>query len=308
MLKPLLAHSGDHLAGPTAGRIDPRALWAVLAQTHALPVDERPEAWALDLLTCTKTGRVGLLADHGHAWIRLVRPDGAYCSVGFFPDESTGVEPDERPGLRMPGMLLSPDKYDRVDWHDRSVRIHLDEAAYRNLVAWIEGLQAGRRSGALAFDLVDRSCVGFVVRAAAQVGVAVEAGLPPSRFLVGNAAGVVPARLRQVGYNLVLAALGGRATLGRQWWRTGTGGPRMQTIDGIAPMFASWGDVLNSPVPFYHVRALRDWQDRVLKAGTRLEGSAGAPTDQPGDAQPPHRADPDTAGAGGDLHQAQVAE
>lgn len=307
MLKPFLARSADRLAGPVPGRIDPRSLWTALAPTHALPPADWPAGFALDLVTCTKTGTPGLLADHGHAWIRLVQPDGRYASVGLFPDESTGVEPDERPGLRMPGMLLSPDKYDRVGWHERSVRIALDVAAHRRLIAWIEAMQASRRAGSLAFDLVDRSCVGFVVRAAATVGVDVGAAMPPSRFLFrGRPPG---GRLRQFGYNAVLAVLGGRAVLRRQW-RPGSGqSPELQAIDGIEPLFASWRDVLLRPVPFYHVRALRDWQAEVLAAGRRLSGSAPAAAPQEdGDRQPPYRADADAADTGGQLHQPLVPQ
>jgi len=336
MLKPLLARSGAvRLVGPQPGRIDPRSLWTRLEAGRSLPpdahppdtgpLDAPPPGHALDLVTCTRTGVPGLIADHGHAWIRLVQPDGRYCSVGFFPDESTGVEPEQRPGLRMPGMLLSPDKYDRVGWNERSVRIHLTVRQHRELVAWIVALQAGRLAGSLAFDLVDRSCVGFVVRAANRVGVAVAASVPPGRFLGEAVIDAVlrrprredPAepgrrrllgRLRQAGYNLVLAALGGRATLPRQWLPDADGTPVLRTIDGIAPLFASWRDVLEKPVPFYHVRPLRDWQARVLAAGTRLEGLSSPAPDQRRDAQPPHRADAHPAGAGGDLHQGLVPE
>ena len=317
MLKPLLARSGaDRLAAPEPGRIDQRSLWTTLVATHSLPPDACPPGHALDIMTCTKTGVPGLLADHGHAWIRLVEPGGRYCSVGFFPDDSTGVEPDERPGLRMPGMLLSPDKYDRVGWHERGVRIHLTGPAHAALIAWIEDLQEGRSSGSLAFDLVDRSCVGFVVRAAARVGVAVEAEMAPSRFLIdallrgrsgANRRGILRG-LRQAGYNAVLAVLGGRAALSRQW-RTGPqGGPVSGSVSGIEPLFAGWREVLHKPVPFYHVRPLRDWQGRIAAAGIRLEGLPGPAPEQHCDAQPPDRPDPHAAGAGGDLDQRMVAE
>lgn len=314
MLKPLLARSGaDRLIGDAPGRIDPRSLWTSLAPTHALPshalpAGARPPGHALDVLTCTRTGRPGLIADHGHAWIRLVEPDGRYASVGFFPDESTGVEPDQRPGLRMPGMLLSPDKYDRVGWNERGVRIRLSERGFADLVAWVEEMQAGRLSGSLAFDLVDRSCVGFVVRAAARVGVRVQAATAPSRFLVGDAAAILPRRWRQAGYNAVLAALGGRAVLARQWRPGLDASAELQTVDGIEPLFASWREVLHRPVPFYHVRPLRDWQARMAASGVRLEGLSGAAPDQRGDAEPPERADAHPAGAGGDLHQGLVPE
>lgn len=321
MLKPLLARSGgDRLVGPTPGRIDPRSLWTRLSASHAVAPDDRPAGHALDILTATRTGTPGLLADHGHAWIRLVEPDGRYCSVGFFPDESTGIEPDERPGLRMPGMLLSPDKYDRVGWNERSTRIHLDETEWRGLVVWIERLQAERMAGSLAFDLVDRSCVGFVVRAAARVGVTVEASVPPSRFVAdavlrrtrdaaaARGAPALPRAVRQAVYNLVLAALGGRATVNRQWLVRPDGGPELCRVHGLAPLFGGWHDVLRRPVPFYHVRPLRDWQQRVLDSGVRLGGSAPPAPEQACDAQPPHRADADAAGAGRHLDQGLVAD
>jgi len=162
------------------------------------------------------------------------------------------------------------------------------------------------------------------VRAAARVGVTVEAEMAPSRFLVDamlrRRAGWSSRRLlrflgglRQAAYNAVLAGLGGRSVLSRQW-QPEPGGPDqvgrpvLRTVTGIEPLFGSWRDVLVRPVPFYHVRPLREWQARVAAAGVRLDGSAGAAPEQRGDAQPPDRADPHAAGAGGDLDQGLVAE
>lgn len=241
-------------AAATPRRIERRADWT------NLDAGEPGPGCALEILTCTKEDRpAGLVQGHGHAWIRLWRDFDHYVSIGFYPDESTGIDPEDMPGLRMPGMLLVPDKYDRIDWPRKSVRLPLTPARFRAVVAWIEGLQAGRDRGALAFDLVDRNCVGFTVRAARRCGVQVRADQPILGFLPLPVPDVLMAARRLV-YRLGLALFGGRATLRRQWRGEK---PNVQeiTVTGIPPIFADLRAVLRQPVPFYHVRALQDWQD-----------------------------------------------
>lgn len=325
MLKPIWSQRRcDRLVSGVPGRIDRRSEWSELRFCGRVPMDEAPEDHALEILTSVRTGEPGLVENHGHAWIRLVRPDGCYSSLGFFPDESTEVEPDERPGLRMPGMLLMPDKYDRMDWNLRSVRLPLDQKAFTRVQKHLEDMQEGRLSGHLAFDLVDRSCVGFVVRIAAVAGVRVEAETRLTDFLgsrwrrrnpgIAASAGAPLRWLRFRLFNLCLYPLGGRVALRRQWLRHSDGGrERLHEVDRITPLFGGWRDVLGRPVPFYHVRALRQWQSRVVERGLSayvIDGQRGlgpcAVPEQAGDAEPPDRTNGDSTDAGGKGDQVVV--
>lgn len=315
MLKPMVRQSlCDRLPGPDAGRIDSRSAWTRLKPTHSYPASEAPRGYALDIMTCVKSGVPGLVHDHGHAWIRLVQPSGQYCSIGFFPDESTGVEPDEYPGLTMPGMLLSPDKYDRVSWNDQRTRIDLDRRTFDTVTAWIETLQAERSRGSLAFDLVDRSCVGFVVRAAAKTDVVVEASMAPSRFLLDpilSSVGltrlgripIIPRAMRQAIYNTILASLGGFVRLDRQWRNSGSGGAELETVDGLSPLFSGWREIFRNRVPFYHVRALRVWQMHETERTAKPAPLVSPLPDKPGNAKPPYGANANPARSSGKLDE-----
>jgi hypothetical protein len=266
MFRPLLTRRAAlRLVPKSPGKIDPRADWSRLAPGPQAD-GEPPPGPALELLSCAKTDRPGLLHDHGHAWIRIWDGAGRYVSAGFYPDESTRIDPEDVPGLRFPGMLLSPDKYDRIDWPGRSTRIALTEAQRLALIGWVEGLQARRMQGALGFDLIERNCVAFVVEAAAEVGVRVEAEVTLLGLLAGGSGAPGPAGrifgpLRRLVFKLGIAVLGGRRVLTRQW-RRGPEGPQAAEVAGIRPVFATPREVLTRRLPFLHVRGLMDWQAR----------------------------------------------
>lgn len=265
MLKPILwPGAAGRLVKPEPGRIEQRSCWSRL--DAGLRAGEAPPScgYALEILTASKTSPPGLSENHGHAWIRLWQADGHYVSVGFYPDESTGIDPETVPGLRYPGMLLSPDKYDRVGWPQISTLIPLSPDQHAELVAWIEDLQSCRNTGALMFDMVDRNCAGFVAAVAARAGVAVDADQPVLAFL--PSALHLPAvvsrwirPLRRLIYRMGLALFGGFSTLDWYWIREETGVKR-QSVCGQTPLFGSVWDVLRSNVPFNHVRAIQAWQ------------------------------------------------
>ncbi|MBD8890589.1 hypothetical protein [Roseibium litorale] len=256
---------------PEPGRIEQRSNWTRLQMEARAGVRAPACGHALEILTCSKLEPPGLSTNHGHAWIRLWRDDGCYASVGFYPDESTGIDPERVPGLRYPGMLLSPDKYDRVGWPGQSTVVPLRSDQYEQLAAWVEGLQAGRRTGALVFDMVDRNCAGFVAEAAALVGVEVKSDQPILGFLPGWMH--LPGRLsswllplRRLIYRLGLGFFGGFSTLDWYWVRE-EAGVRRQPVTGQTPLFQGVKDLLFKQVPFNHVRAIQDWQK--ARAGQR---------------------------------------
>lgn len=269
-------HAVDRPGGGPPGKLDPRANWTALVATRVLPQGAWPRTHVLEIVSICKSPPAGLVVNHGHAFIRLIDPDGGVRSIGFFPDESTGVEPDGNPGLRMPGMLLAPDKYDRIDWNPLVTAFALDAAQFRQLCAALETMQAGRLAGSLAFDILDRSCVGFVVRIAALAGIAVEAENRLSDFWFGNSAFGQAARaafqavflkwLCQPCFNAGLAWRGGLHALRVQYWMMDGQEPQRQTIAGLAPVFGGLGALWRTHVPFYHVRALRQWQVRHDRA------------------------------------------
>ncbi|SHM23576.1 hypothetical protein SAMN05444272_2110 [Roseibium suaedae] len=272
ILKPLLwPGSAERLVKPQAGRIEQRSNWTSL-QMEARPDIEPPGCgYALEILTGSKSEPLGLSSNHGHAWIRLWQEDGRYASLGFYPDESTGIDPERVPGLRYPGMLLSPDKYDRVGWPGQSTVIPLSRERFEALVAWIEHLQAGRQKGALVFDMVDRNCAGFVVEAAAQAGVKARADQPILAFLPawmhlppGLTGWIRP--VRRLFYRLGLAVFGGFSTV-NWYWSRGEGGDLIRCqVSGQKPLFETVRDLFSKKVPFNHVLALQQWQKR--QAGT----------------------------------------
>jgi len=223
----------------------------------------------------------GFARDFGHAWLRLLTPDGHVYSVGFFPDESMNLSPDRRPGLRMPGMLLHPDKYDGLRYPSRATRIPLSPSQFDDIVTYLEDLQAGRSEGTLGFGLVDRSCVWFLTEVAAIADVRIDATynlvraaivlLPhrllrrlPRRLRHGGLSegrvGAAAARAYSVLFNLGLYALGGRRVVTAEWVRTAEGSVAERRVSGLAPVFDRPHRIFGPTVPFFHVQALISWQ------------------------------------------------
>jgi hypothetical protein len=311
--------------GAPVGRVDERAAWRRLPVSRSLEPKETAEP-TLEIVSICKAERAGLLANHGHCFVRLIDAQGGVRSVGFFPDESLGVEPDEHPGLRMPGMYLSPDKYDRIDWNPRRLRVALSVERFDAIVGQIEAWQARSLADGADFDLVDRNCVGFVVHVAALAGVSAQAAMPPSDFLIEALPEGVQRVVRwlraaaggwtrAVGLNLVLAVLGGRRSLRRRRVVTGAGEVADQDGLRITPMFASWRAVLTRRPRFLHVRALRLWQEDLLRlhpdGWAPVEGGASpawaASQADHAQGQPPKRADADGADASGQRGQIGLA-
>jgi hypothetical protein len=267
----------ERLGASQPGPIDDRAQWAELRPVRWLDEQDRPSTPVLEIVSICKTDIPGLVVNHGHAFVRLVDTEGGIRPIGFFPDESTAIEPDDFPGLRMPGMLLLPDKYDRISWNPITTRIALSHADFDRICTAIERLQKERSQGTLSFDLLDRSCVGFVVRVARLAHIHVEAEVLVTDFLgKGTSASrteprriltlLIPQSVYRLAFNIALAVHGGFCTFSRQWERA-AGDVSLKPVDGIRPVFSRWRDVWSNHVPFYHVRALREWQRKVERQG-----------------------------------------
>lgn len=211
------------------------------------------------------------------------------------------------PGLRMPGMLLHPDKYDGLRYPSRATRIPLTAVQFGEIVAYLEGMQAGRADGSLGFGLVDRSCVWFLTEVAARAGVQIDATydlvqatmdlLPdvlrcrlPDKArcspLSGSPIGRAAWRVYDVFFNLGLYWLGGRRVMATQWVRTTDGSVVGRHVRDLNPVFDRPGSILGPAVPFFHVRALIRWQESF-----RPQDSA--------DPDPPDRRQHDTTEPGG---------
>ncbi|GLS21480.1 hypothetical protein GCM10007874_44970 [Labrys miyagiensis] len=267
----------DQLGGGQRGPVDARAQWTCLRPVRWLDESERPVAPVMEVVSICKANVPGLVTNHGHAFVRLIDCEGGVRPIGFFPDESTGIEPDDYPGLRMPGMLLLPDKYDRIAWNPLITRISLHREDFDRICGFVESLQNRRDEGSLSFDLLDRSCVGFVVRMARLAGVRVEAETWLTDFIGGESAPsrltpaslarrIVPRSLYRLLFNLMLSAHGGFCTVSRQW-QGETERYVLNQITGIRPVFSRLWEIWSRHVPFYHVRALREWQRAVELRG-----------------------------------------
>ena len=79
---------------------------------------------------------------------------------------------------------------------------------------------------------------------------------------IGHLGRLVPRPLYRLLFNLALSSHGGFCTVSRQWDKAGDE-PVLRMIRGIQPVFTHWRDLWSRHVPFYHVRALREWQRRV---------------------------------------------
>jgi hypothetical protein len=289
MFKLVLRRQAHYLTGSSAARIFPNASWQHLSPSFFLTEDEQGDSHCLELMSICRGDEPGLTKDHGHAWIRLIEPSGAVYSVGFYPDESTNVEPDEVPGLRMPGMLLSPDKYEKhhqKGWNCRSVRYPISEACFNKAKSSIETLQMDRLQGSLAFDLCEYNCVNFVINIAAICGVTIRANTSLSQladdiYLSGKLQSIsaflsnrLPRSLaitikhavrnfRSLFFNLALALLGGFSILPVQWGKSSEGDILHLQVEKLEPVFSSCKQILCKRVPFYHVREFRKWQLEV---------------------------------------------
>ena len=289
MFKLVLNRQADHLAGDTAGRIFPHSLWSSLSPNFFLDEDARAACHCIEIVSICRGDEPGIAQDHGHAWVRLIEPSGAVYSVGFYPDESTNVEPDEVPGLRMPGILLSPDKYEKhheKGWNCRTVRHSISQTCFNEAKEAIESMQLNRLEGSLAFDLCEYNCVQFVISIAAICGLTIRAQTSLcrltddiyfsgklrsschfflARFPKGVSASMLGAanRVRSIVFNSSLAMLGGFSILPRQWSKSANGNVLQLQVHQLKPIFASYKHVFSKRVPFLHVRALRQWQLRV---------------------------------------------
>ncbi len=256
-------------------KIDKRSHWTTLAPGHTLgPADRKPHH-VLQIVSGQKPSEkgaasFGLWRGFGHAWIRLMRPTGEVYSLGFYPDESQGIVPERAPGLCFPGVMLHPDKYDRVATEQLATDIALTPAQFDGLVQHLEDLQRRRRQQALPFSLTSRNCVHFVAAIAARVGVQVQA----SGSLAALCADLGPAplrplcdvlarratTLRRAGFNLALYALGGARIADRQWLGSPKGAPESVRVAGLEPLFATRASLWSVDRPIWHTHLLRQWQ------------------------------------------------
>jgi hypothetical protein len=254
-------------------QIDKRSSWSNLKAEYVLPVSERPNFYCLDLVTAYKTEKSGFWQDFGHAWIRLITPKGEVMSIGYFPDETTNVVPEKRPGLRFPGILLHPDKYNALRFKEKVTRIVVQEEKFIHLINWLVKLQTQRDKKCLPFSLVDLNCVWFVVEAARQAGVQVDAHYSLRRaimdfirqqFNMGSkpyrAISTAPHLLARIIFNMGLAILGGCRYHKYQWIENETKERFFIQHSDLRPIFMNWHDIFSKPVHFYHVRSLRQWQ------------------------------------------------
>lgn len=227
----------------------------------------------------------GLWRGFGHAWVRLIAPGGEVYSFGFYPDESAGIVPERAPGLCFPGMILHPDKYDRVATEQLATDVLLTPPAFDALVQHLEALQQQRRQRAIPFSLTSRNCVHFVAALAAQAGVQV----PASGSLAALCAelGPVPLRpfcavlarraeaVRRVLFNQGLYLLGGSRVDAQQWLPSPAGVPELVRPAGLEPLFGTLASVWSARLPIWHTHLLRSWQ-RAQDAEVHAASQAGA--------------------------------
>ncbi len=212
----------------------------------------------------------GLWRGFGHAWVRLIPPSGEVYSFGFYPDESAGIVPERAPGLCFPGMILHPDKYDRIATEQLATDIVLAPPAFDALVRHLEQMQQQRRQRAMPFSLTSRNCVHFVAALAAQAGVKVpasgslaalcaELGPPPLRPLCALLTGRAEA-VQRVLFNQALYLLGGSRVDARQWLHSAAGAPELLQPAGLEPLFGTLAGVWRAHRPIWHTHLLRRWQ------------------------------------------------
>lgn len=265
-------------------RIDRRSLWTRLEPQRVLPAASRFPFPVLQVVSGQKPSpsrdavrRFGLVRGFGHAWLRLVDRDGGVISVGFYPDEALNISPEKQPGLCMPGMLLHPDKYDRVASDQLVSSIRLSDERYAELLHWLEGLQQRRWITGLPFSLTHFNCVEFVARAAALAGVV----LPAHGSLAALSAELGPKPLRPLclalsktspsvrlrAYNFSLRALGGARVERRLVQPVTAELVETQRTADLEPLFPKNAPLDSRYWPLWHTHWLRQWQH---SAGARL--------------------------------------
>ncbi len=274
--------SGEKLIKPTPQTLFVSAEWRRLSPSRHLPPEERPDTHVLELVSGSKDAQLGAFTGFGHTFIRLISVEGEVYSVGFYPDESTGIIPEYTPALTMPGMLLHPDKYDEINKHEICTRIPLTPLQFDQLKRYLEEMQKKKMEGSLYFRLLDHNCVWFVTEMAAQAGVHIDAryshlsrGLrkllsPLHRPLtaLGRRFPLSWRRLLRRGWtrmdslvtNAVYYLLGGRVAVRKQWMMQNDGSCRLIEINQISPMFPTVKSVFGPAIPCLHVKTFRDWQ------------------------------------------------
>lgn len=286
MFKLVVSREANRLASDASARIFSSSQWEQLMPSFVLDASERPDGYSLELLSICRGIEPGLTQDHGHAWVRLIKPTGEVYSVGFYPDESTRVEPDDVPGLRMPGMLLSPDKYEKhhqKGWNLRSVRYSISDKKFDEIKVEIERMQSERLNGSLAFDLCEFNCVNFVMRIAQMCNIDMRGQTSLSKLAddlyLGSRLQRIRTQLsclfptcissflarsegfiRSILFNSALGLFGGFSILSMQWNKSSSGQVSLSYISNLSPVFASYKDVFSKKIPFYHVREFRQWQ------------------------------------------------
>ena len=319
----------------TPGKTYRNAEWVLLRAARTLPAEERSSGYVLDLVSGAKEPTIGMVENHGHAWIRLIEPDGRLYSVGFYPDESTGLAPERWPGLTFPGMLLNPDKWDRARWHETVTRYDISREQFEMVGAYLERLQRERTKGSLPFRLLDLNCVWLVVEVAALVGIKVDVEYSLAHHLLRNAGNRLPAFRMRRGQrrptrliaNLVAAIAGGRHTFSAQWVRSEDDVVSRREVH-FQPMQASVRDAFIRQVPFNHVIAFQRWQlaqpnsrrtatpspnpssipstgspartPRMLRTATATDGNA--------ETRPPDRTEHNATESNGDVHQRRAID
>jgi hypothetical protein len=282
-LQLLLRHkSGNKLMSPTPKKVFPNAQWEHLRATRQLPEEERPLTAVLELVSGSKNATRGAFTGFGHTFIRLISSQGEVYSVGFYPDESTGLIPENTPALTMPGMMLNPDKYDLINKHEVRTVIQLTKQQFIMVKQHLEDMQRRKQEGALQFRLLDRNCVWFALHIASQVGVDIDADyshltrgvqliFKPFRPFLLATNKLIPTliikpftrgmlRLNQLITNSVYFLLGGRVTVCRQWIKDENEQFKSLKISDLQPMFPTISAIWRRKIPCLHVKTFREWQ------------------------------------------------
>lgn len=244
-----------------SGSVLPASCWNMLRFDQQLTTHNY--RYELQVLTFCRRKHAGLSRDHGHAWIRLIKPDGSYSSLGFYPDESMGVEPEKLPGLRFPGVLLQPDKYDDVKKNVLQTCIPISELRFKSLTHLLELKQEQAMTDGLCFDLVEENCVKFVETSCRSVSVEVDSQCRFLSFFRGYSffRYIVPAPVGAWFFNVALLFLGGLSHKPQRYLCRAEGKIELCVQVNITPLFSSvYRGLLRPRNSFYHVKGLQAWQ------------------------------------------------